>query len=122
MCCGFMCTCTFVCSSFNQWDYYLDGTRQSLFRVSQERDRLQREKEEEVATLNTKLHAMERSYEAILQVQIMKNSLNYWTMDWTTFCEHVACSLCFCFSSKAYLSEAIVYSEKPLVTNVLYII
>ena len=36
--------------------------------VTAERDRLQKEKEEEVATLNGKLHAMEKSYEAILQV------------------------------------------------------
>ena len=37
-------------------------------KVSEERDQLQRKKEEEVASLNGKLEAMERSYEAILQV------------------------------------------------------
>ena len=42
-----------------------------LQRVTEERDRLQKEKEEEVATLNGKLHAMEKSYEAILQVCVM---------------------------------------------------
>lgn len=42
-----------------------------LQRVTAERDRLQKEKEEEVATLNGKLHAMEKSYEAILQVCVV---------------------------------------------------
>ena len=42
-----------------------------LQHVTAERDRLQKEKEEEVATLNGKLHAMEKSYEAILQVCVM---------------------------------------------------
>ena len=45
-----------------------DSTQQMLQRVTAERDRLQKEKEEEVATLNGKLHAMEKSYEAVLQV------------------------------------------------------
>lgn len=42
-----------------------------LQRVTEERDCLQKEKEEEVATLNGKLHAMEKSYETILQVCVM---------------------------------------------------
>ena len=45
-----------------------DSTQQMLQCVTAERDRLQKEKEEEVATLNGKLHAMEKSYEAVLQV------------------------------------------------------
>ena len=41
-----------------------------LERVRCERDELRREKEEEVAALDSKLHAMERSYDAILQVHV----------------------------------------------------
>jgi len=46
----------------------LKGAQQELICVTAERDRLKREKEEEVASLNGKLHTMEKSYEAILQV------------------------------------------------------
>ena len=45
-----------------------ESTRLQLTEVSEERDQLRREKEEEVASLNVKLEATERSYEAILQV------------------------------------------------------
>ena len=48
-----------------------------LQRVTEERDRLQKEKEEEVATLNGKLHAMEKSYEAILQVCVVCDDWRY---------------------------------------------
>ena len=48
-----------------------DSTQQMLQCVTAERDRLQKEKEEEVATLNGKLHAMEKSYEAVLQVCVV---------------------------------------------------
>ena len=34
--------------------------------MTEERDRIQKEKEEQVATLNGKLHIMEKSYEAII--------------------------------------------------------
>ena len=37
-------------------------------RVQRERDKLKREKEEEVSALHSKLHVMEKSYDAILQV------------------------------------------------------
>ena len=37
-------------------------------RVQRERDVLKREKEEEVSALHSKLHVMEKSYDAILQV------------------------------------------------------
>ena len=47
---------------------YTDVTQVDLVRVREERDQLRREKEEEVAALNSQLHTMERSYEAILQV------------------------------------------------------
>ena len=46
-----------------------DGTRLKLLQVTEERDRLLKEKEEEATVFNSKLQAMERSYEAILQVQ-----------------------------------------------------
>ena len=36
--------------------------------VQRERDKLKREKEEEVTALHSKLHVMEKSYDAILQV------------------------------------------------------
>ena len=48
-----------------------DSTQQMLQCVTAERDRLKKEKEEEVATLNGKLHAMEKSYEAVLQVCVV---------------------------------------------------
>ena len=35
--------------------------------MTEERDRIQREKEEQVNSLHSKLHLMERSYEGILQ-------------------------------------------------------
>ena len=45
--------------------------------VTAERDRLQKEKEEEVATLNGKLHDMEKSYETILQVCVVCDDWKY---------------------------------------------
>ena len=45
-----------------------EETVEELKKVRQERDELRRDKEEEVAALNAKLHAMERTYETILQV------------------------------------------------------
>ena len=48
--------------------HYSDKTQANLEKVTRERDQLRREKEEEVMALNSKLHTMERSYEAILQV------------------------------------------------------
>ena len=54
-----------------------DSTQQMLQCVTAERDRLQKEKEEEVATLNGKLHAMEKSYEAVLQVCVVCGNWRY---------------------------------------------
>lgn len=45
----------------------LDETRLNLLKVTQERDQIRREREEQVAALNSQLHVMERSYETILQ-------------------------------------------------------
>ena len=41
----------------------------NLLKVTQERDQIRREREEQVAALNSQLHVMERSYETILQVR-----------------------------------------------------
>jgi septal ring factor EnvC (AmiA/AmiB activator) len=45
----------------------LDETESELVEVRRERDKLRRQKEEEVSSLNARLHAMERSYDAILE-------------------------------------------------------
>ena len=50
-----------------------------LERVRWERDELRREKEEEVAALDSKLHAMERSYDAILQVHVYAHVYTMYT-------------------------------------------
>lgn len=39
-----------------------------MAQVVEEKERLQKEKGDELAALSTKLHSMEKSYEAILQV------------------------------------------------------
>ena len=44
-----------------------DKTRAELAEVTEERDRILKEKEEQHTTLTGKLQSMERSYEAILQ-------------------------------------------------------
>lgn len=46
---------------------YTDKTHQQLLEVTEEKDRIQREKEEQYVVLTGKLQSMERSYEAILQ-------------------------------------------------------
>ncbi len=43
-----------------------DKTHEDLQRVTEERDSIQRQKEEEVASLHAKLRLTERSYESIL--------------------------------------------------------
>jgi len=59
--------CGKQCLSSVIWHVSSEGAQQELICVTAERDRLKREKEEEVASLNGKLHTMEKSYEAILQ-------------------------------------------------------
>ena len=46
---------------------YTDKTHQQLLEVTEEKERIQREKEEQYVVLTGKLQSMERSYEAILQ-------------------------------------------------------
>ena len=59
--------CKFV-SLHTLYYLYADETRLNLLKVTQERDQIRREREEQVAALNSQLHVMERSYETILQV------------------------------------------------------
>ena len=51
--------------------HHADETESELVEVRRERDKLRRQKEEEVSSLNARLHAMERSYDAILEVSII---------------------------------------------------
>ena len=50
--------------------FHADRRESELVVVKRERDELRREKEEEVTALNSRLHAMERTYDVILQVRI----------------------------------------------------
>ena len=45
-----------------------DDTKSKLAQATEEKERLQKEKMDEVSALTSKLHSMEKSYEAILQV------------------------------------------------------
>ena len=69
-------TASFINSKFTEMILPSESTRLQLVEVSEERDRLRREKEEEVATLNGKLEATERSYEAILQVNHSRSCMS----------------------------------------------
>lgn len=54
------------CGSHSKLPLILDNTKIELAKVTAERDKIQSEKEEQVANLNGKLHTMEKSYEAII--------------------------------------------------------
>lgn len=49
--------------------YITDYTKSELVKVERERDGLKREKEHEVSALTSRLQAMEKSYDVILQVR-----------------------------------------------------
>ena len=48
--------------------FCLEETKQELAQVTAEKERLEKEKEEEIVALNNKLHVMDKSYEGIIQV------------------------------------------------------
>ena len=48
-----------------------DSTKSQLAQVIEEKERLQKERGEEVSALTSKLHLVEKSYEAILQVSAL---------------------------------------------------
>ena len=50
--------------------HHTEETESELVGVRRERDKLRRQKEEEVSALNARLRAIERSYDAILEVSI----------------------------------------------------
>ena len=50
---------------------HAEQTESELVEVRRERDRLRKQKEEEVSALNSRLQAMEKSYDAILQVMTL---------------------------------------------------
>ena len=57
----------FLESHVKKLEAALDVTKQQLSEVTEERDRILKEKEEQEIVLTGKLQSMERSYEAILQ-------------------------------------------------------
>ena len=56
---------------YNSLPPHAEQTESELVEVRRERDRLRKQKEEEVSALNSRLQAMEKSYDAILQVMIL---------------------------------------------------